>query len=195
MTDMKPFRVGRSRTGLGLFATRDLPRGTEIVEYKGRRIHTPRAKELEWVRANRYLFEINSHWTIDGSSRRNLARYVNHACRPNAEAVLTGGRMVYRAIKRIPEGDEITVDYGKEYFDLYLKPIGCLCLTCVEKRREARRLARKTSGKRAQASKRISKRTSKALQSKRRAKTIRKAASKRKMSRKTSATRKTARRT
>jgi SET domain-containing protein len=190
---MKPFRVGRSRTGLGLFATRDLPRGTEIVEYKGRRIHTPRAKELEWVRANRYLFEINSHWTIDGSSRRNLARYVNHACRPNAEAVLTGGRMVYRATKRIPEGNEITVDYGKEYFDLYLKPIGCLCLTCVEKRREARRLARKTSAKRA------GKRASKALQSKRRAKTIRKAASKRKTARKTatrtSTTRTTARRT
>ena len=189
MTDKKPFRVGRSRTGLGLFATRDIPRDDEIVEYKGRRIRTPRAKELEWVRANRYLFEINSRWTIDGSSRRNLARYVNHACRPNAEAVLTGGRMVYRATRRIPEGNEITVDYGKEYFDLYLKPIGCLCVTCVEKRREARRLARKSS------SKRTDKRASKTLQSKRRAKTIRTSASKRKTSRKTSAARKTARRT
>jgi hypothetical protein len=179
MTDIKPFRVGRSRTGLGLFATRDISRDTEIVEYKGRRIETPRAKELEWVRANRYLFEINSRWTIDGSSRRNLARYVNHACRPNAEAVLTAGRMVYRATKRIPEGNEITVDYGKEYFNLYLKPIGCLCLSCVEKRREERRLARKKSGKRA----------GKTLQSKRQAKTIRKSASKAKTSRKKAARR------
>jgi hypothetical protein len=188
MTDKKPFRVGRSRTGLGLFATRDIARDTDIVEYKGRRLETPKARELEWLRPNRYLFEINSRWTIDGSSRRNLARYVNHACKPNAEAVLTRSRMVYRATRRIAEGDEITVDYGKEYFDLYLKPIGCLCLSCIEKRREKRRLARKKSGKRA----------GKTLQSTRRAKTmnktmketIRKSARKSKTSR-----RKTARRT
>ena len=127
------------------------------------------------MRPNRYLFEINSRWTIDGASRRNLARYVNHACRPNAEAVLTGGRMVYRATKRIREGDEITVDYGKEYFNLYLKPIGCLCLSCIEKRRETRRLARKRAARRA----------SKSLQSKRRAKTIRKAKTRRKTARRT----------
>ncbi|MGE0061969.1 MAG: SET domain-containing protein [Xanthobacteraceae bacterium] len=175
MTDIKPFRVGRSRTGLGLFATRDIARDTDIVEYKGRRIETTKAKELEWVRPNRYLFEINSRWTIDGASRRNLARYVNHACRPNAEAVLTGGRMVYRATKRIREGDEITVDYGKEYFNLYLKPIGCLCLSCIEKRRETRRLARKRAARRA----------SKSLQSKRRAKTIRKTKARRKTARRT----------
>lgn len=184
MTDIKPFRVGRSRTGLGLFATRDIARDTDIVEYKGRRIETTKAKELEWVRPNRYLFEINSRWTIDGASRRNLARYVNHACRPNAEAVLTAGRMVYRATKRIAEGSEITVDYGKEYFNLYLKPIGCLCLSCIEKRRESRRLARKRAATRA----------SKPLQSTRRAKTMKKTIRKKAAARKTSR-RKTARRT
>lgn len=189
MTQQSPFRVGRSRTGLGLFATRDLTRDTEIVEYKGRRLETPKAKELEWLRPNRYLFEINSRWTIDGSSRRNLARYVNHACKPNAEAALTRGRMVYRATKRIAEGEEITVDYGKEYFDLYLKPIGCLCLSCIEKRREKRRLARKKTIKKA------IKKASRALQSKRRAKTIRKAKASRKTSRKKSANKKTAGRT
>jgi hypothetical protein len=189
MTQQSPFRVGRSRTGLGLFATRDLKRDTEIVEYKGRRLETPKAKELEWLRPNRYLFEINSRWTIDGSSWRNLARYVNHACKPNAEAALTRGRMVYRATTRIAEGEEITVDYGKEYFDLYLKPIGCLCLSCIEKRREKRRLARKKTSRKA----------AKKLQSKPRAKTIRKTASKtkapRRTSRRKSANKKTAGRT
>ena len=164
MNQKVPFRVGRSRTGLGLFATRDLRRNDMIVEYKGRRIATPKAQKLEWLRPNRYLFEISSRWTIDGSSRRNLARYVNHACKPNAEAVLSRGRMMYRATRRIRDGEEITVDYGKEYFDLYLKPIGCLCLSCIEKRREKRRLARRSAQK--------------ALQSKRRTKTIRKAKTK-----------------
>ncbi|MGE0564132.1 MAG: SET domain-containing protein [Pseudolabrys sp.] len=162
----KPFRIARSRTGLGLFATRDIKKRAAIVEYSGRRIRTVKAKELEYLRPNRYLFEINSRWTIDGSSRRNLARYVNHACKPNAEAVLARGRIIYRALKRIREAEEITVDYGKEYFDLYLKASGCLCLSCIEKRREKRRLARARHARKAA--------RSKTLQSRRRAKTMKK---------------------
>ena len=92
----KMFRIGRSRTGLGLFATQEIGKGARIVEYSGRRIPTRTAKQMEWLKPNRYLFEIDRRWTIDGSSRRNLARYVNHACRPNAEAVLSRGRIVYR---------------------------------------------------------------------------------------------------
>lgn len=160
----KIFRIGRSRTGLGLFATKEIRKGVRIVEYSGRRIPTRTAKQMEWLRPNRYLFEINTRWTIDGSSRRNLARYVNHACRPNAEAVLSRGRIVYRALRRIREGEEITVDYGKEYFDLYFKTSGCLCPTCIAKRRNKRRLGRMRALRRAR----------RALQSKRVRNTIRK---------------------
>lgn len=138
----KPFRIGRSRTGLGLFATVPIKTHTPIVEYSGKRIPTRTAQELEWLRANKYLFEINSRWTIDGKSRRNMARYVNHACKPNAEAVLSKGRMMYRARKPIRDGEEITVDYGKEYMELYFKPRGCQCIWCREKRGKQRRTAR-----------------------------------------------------
>src|SRR5687767_3472917 len=96
----KPYRVGRSRTGLGLFATAIIEKGALIVEYKGRRIPHAQAQRLE-ARGSRYMFEIDSRWTIDGSSRRNLARYANHSCRPNAESDLVAGRMILRASKTI----------------------------------------------------------------------------------------------
>lgn len=126
----KPYRVGRARTGLGLFATQDIPEGALVIEYKGRRIPTARAQEIERRRANKYLFEINSRWTIDGSSRRNLARYVNHACDPNVEAELVRGRMMFRALKKIAPGEEITVDYGEEYLALFFGENGCRCAGC-----------------------------------------------------------------
>lgn len=125
----KPFRVGRSATGLGLFAATPIMKNSDIVEYTGPRIPTKEAQALDRRRANKYLFEIDRRWTIDGSPRGNVARYVNHACDPNAEAVLKGDRMVYRALERIPPGAEITIDYGDEHVALYFKS-GCRCESC-----------------------------------------------------------------
>ena len=71
-TSRKPYRVGHSPTGLGLFATEPIEKGAFIVEYKGRRIPNAQAKRLE-ARGSRYMYEINDHWTVDGSSRRNMA--------------------------------------------------------------------------------------------------------------------------
>ena len=63
----KPYRIGRSRTGLGLFATAPIKKRAFIVEYKGRKLTTAQAEKLE-ARGNRYLYEINSRWTIDGTT-------------------------------------------------------------------------------------------------------------------------------
>src|SRR5438105_11427438 len=134
----KPFRVGRSKTGLGLFATAPIAKGAFIAEYKGRLVGNLEAEELE-ARNSKYLYEINSRWTLDGSSRRNVARYANHSCRPNAESDVVRRKVILRAIKNIKPGDEITYDYGRDYFDAFLKPIGCKCVKCAEKRRAARR--------------------------------------------------------
>ena len=146
----KSFRIGRSRTGLGLFATEPIKKGTLIAEYKGRRVTNEQADELE-ARGSRYMYELNSRWTVDGSNRSNLARYANHSCRPNAESDVIrgkrargrkGGMVILRAIRNIKPGDEITYDYGRDYFDGFIKPIGCKCPKCVEKRREERRARR-----------------------------------------------------
>lgn len=129
-----PFRIGRAKTGLGLFATAPIAKKQFIVEYKGPRISTAVADELN----NKYLFEINTRWTIDGAGRRNVARYINHGCRPNAESDVIKGKVIIRSIRKIAEGDEITYDYGKNYFDTFIKPHGCRCASCVAKAKVAR---------------------------------------------------------
>jgi SET domain-containing protein len=130
--DTKPFRVGRSHTGLGLFATVPIKKHALIVEYTGPRIPTAEAHAIERAGRNRYMFEISRRWTIDGAGRDNLGRYVNHACRPNAESELIRGKIFMKAIRRILPGEEITYDYGREYVDLFFKA-GCKCATCRAK--------------------------------------------------------------
>jgi hypothetical protein len=144
MPSSKPFRVGRSRTGLGLFATAPIKKGTFIIEYKGRKVDNKTADELD----NKYLFEINSRWTIDGSSRRNTARYINHSCRPNAESDVIKHKVIIRAIRNIEPGTEITYDYGKDYYTTFLAPIGCRCPKCTEKRKRERAEARAAAKRR-----------------------------------------------
>lgn len=134
----RPFRIARAKTGLGLFATKPIGKGTLIIKYWGRRISNKEADEID----NRYLFELNSRWTIDGSSRRNTARYINHSCRPNAESDVVKGEILITAIKNIGPGEEITYDYGKEHFEGFIKPKGCKCAKCTEKAAAARKAAR-----------------------------------------------------
>jgi uncharacterized protein len=138
----RPYRVGRSRTGLGLFATKPIGKGSFIVRYTGPLLDAwdEDAKPID----NKYLFFLNSRWTINGSVRRNVARYINHSCKPNAETdVKPRIRKVFiRATADIEAGDEITYDYGKEYFEVYLKPIGCKCAACERKRRRKRAKSR-----------------------------------------------------
>ena len=119
-------RVGRATAGLGLFAVRSFRRGERIIEYTGERISREEADR----RGGRYLFEINRRWQIDGKGRDNLARYINHACRPNCEARVVRGRVFIYALRRIREGEELTYHYGKEYWDEYIRPQGCRCATC-----------------------------------------------------------------
>ena len=138
----KPYRVGRSLTGLGLFATQPIRKGTKIIRYFGPLLDSKKKKDdaIE----NKYLFELNNRWTIDGSVRANVARYINHACKPNAESDVKPRKrkVIIRAIKNIEPGDEINYDYGTDYFKAYLKPIGCKCVACEKKRKKKRAEAR-----------------------------------------------------
>ena len=138
----KPYRVGRSRTGLGLFATKPIKKGAKIIRYFGPLLDSKNEKHdgIE----NKYLFELNNRWTIDGSVRKNIARYINHACKPNSESDVNvrKRRVVIRAIKKIEPGEEINYDYGTDYFKAYLKPIGCKCDACEKKRKKKRAEAR-----------------------------------------------------
>jgi SET domain-containing protein len=135
-------RVGRSKAGLGLFATEPFKKRQFVAEYWGRKIPNADVDQL----SSKYLFEINGRWTIDGSNRRNIARYINHSCRPNAEANVVAGAIIIRAIKKIAPGDEITYNYGRDYFDTFIKPVGCRCVAC-KKKRSIRRVSKKKKSK------------------------------------------------
>lgn len=138
----RPFRIGRSRTGFGLFATRPIRKGAKIAEYKGRLLKTKAAEILE-ARGNRYLYELNSRWTIDGSPRGNIARYFNHSCNPNAETYDVRHRVFIRTLRTIKAGEEIVYDYGIDYLKNVIGRSNCKCGRC------RRRRARKAREKRA----------------------------------------------
>jgi len=139
----------------GLASTPPNPSGKReyIVMYRGRRIRNAEADKARSARL-RYMFEINSRWTIDGSRRWNVARYVNHSCRPNAEAIERRGPIiVYCARRKIKPDEEITVDYGKDYFAAFIGKSRCRCPKCRERRAEQQTRRRaKTNGPHANAS-------------------------------------------
>lgn len=121
------FEIKRSATGLGLFATKRIPKGKKIVEYTGPRV----PNEIVDKSNGKYFFGVTKQWSIDGSRRDNVARYANHSCAPNAEAIITSNRVWIWSRKIIRPGDEIVYDYGKEYFDGIIKDIGCRCAKCA----------------------------------------------------------------
>ncbi len=123
------YEVKRSHTGLGLFAARNIARGEWIIEYTGDHITHDEANR----RGGRYLFTLNSDIVVDGKGRDNVARYINHACIPNAEAVIEDDAhiMIY-AIADIATGTEITYDYGSEYVEEFITG-KCRCIQCLRK--------------------------------------------------------------
>ena len=123
-------KVKKASAGLGLFADEDIPKDQLIIEYTGERISSKEADE----RGGLYLFTVTKNLVIDGKGRGNTARYINHGCKPNAEAEHDeeDDSIYIRACKKIKAGEEITYDYGREYTDEMKEEKGCLCATCVE---------------------------------------------------------------
>lgn len=121
------FAVKRTKVGLGLFALQSIPPKTKLLEYVGKLLNRDEANR----KGGKYLFDINGDLTIDGSQRSNIARYINHSCKPNAEAYIYGKQIWIRSYKAIKPEEEITIDYGEEYFDAYIKPKGCKCKKCA----------------------------------------------------------------
>ena len=112
--------------GLGLYTQVDIPKGEFIIEYFGREL----SDAEQYTSKSKYLFEINSKKTIDGTIRENTARYINHSCKPNCEVEIKKGRVLIFSKRKIKAGEELGYDYGKEFWDEHIKPIGCKCVKC-----------------------------------------------------------------
>jgi len=128
--ETKKFQVKRASrgAGLGLYTIAPFKKESFVIEYIGPVITSTKADK----KGGKYLFDINSRWTIDGTIRSNIARYINHSCRPNCEAKVRGKLVKIYARRNISAGEELNYDYGKEYFDEFIKPIGCKCDACIK---------------------------------------------------------------
>jgi len=130
MKEINKFSVKKSATGLGLYSNLQIKKGEFVIEYTGKVLTSKEANE----KGGKYLFELNSRITIDGSGRENLARYINHSCRPNCEAIIKNKHILIYSTKGIKPNEELTYNYGKEYFKEYIKPYGCKCAYCKIKK-------------------------------------------------------------
>lgn len=132
MKTEKKYAVKKSSAGLGLFAVADFKKGELVIEYTGERITEAEANR----RGGKYLFELNDEWTIDGKGRENIARYLNHACKPNCEPELSEDetQIFIYAKRAIKAGEELTYHYGKMYFDDLIGKDNCRCASCCAKR-------------------------------------------------------------
>ena len=114
-----PFVVRNSSVhGLGAFTTRRIRKGSRIIEYTGERISAKVADRRYQDDASEHplvlLFTVNKKTFIDAGVGGNEARYINHACTPNCEAIIESGRIYIHAIRRIEADEELFYDYNLE---------------------------------------------------------------------------------
>lgn len=120
--------------GRGVYATRDIPAGTKIIEYVGELIDKKESEKRAWAQhakaqehgdAAVYIFTLTDKWDIDGNVPWNTARLINHSCDPNCEAWIEGKRIFIHSLTDIAAGDELTFDYA---FDVECyEDHPCLC--------------------------------------------------------------------
>ncbi|HLW11742.1 MAG TPA: SET domain-containing protein-lysine N-methyltransferase [Casimicrobiaceae bacterium] len=102
--------------GRGVFATRTIRKGADIVEYRGRRISMDEADDLPDSDPDNpfhtFLFELNDGRVIDAGVRGNAARWINHSCQPNCQPYEDDeGRVFIEAKRTIYAGEELAYDY------------------------------------------------------------------------------------
>lgn len=104
--------------GNGVFAARDIPAGTRILEYAGRRLSPEQADARHPVNPEEpfhtFFFAISSGKIIDGGQRGNDSRWINHCCEPNCEGHenTEGTRVFIVAMRDIAQGEELLYDYA-----------------------------------------------------------------------------------
>ncbi|WP_411834227.1 SET domain-containing protein [Pseudoxanthomonas mexicana] len=109
--------------GNGVFAIAPIKKGERIVEYKGTR-RTHEAVDADDSgdvdSGHTFLFTLNDEYVIDANYRGNTARWINHSCSPNCEAVIEEhegkdrrkDKVFIEAIRSIKPGEELTYNYG-----------------------------------------------------------------------------------
>ena len=132
--------------GTGVFATQPIPKNKRIVTYDGEKISNRESlkREIRYLRKGHiWCFKLNRLYVRDAAVGGNIARFINHACLGNCRSYIDDKRVYIEARRNIQPGEEINYNYGKAHFDEFIKPKGCLCARCVEKRKAARAAKRR----------------------------------------------------
>ena len=117
MSARYPFEIRQSPIqGEGAFATERIPAGTRLIEYAGQRL-TPAQADARYPdgsdeRHHTYLFAIDDDIVIDAAVDGNEARFINHSCDPNCDAVIDDARIWIETIRDIEPGEELAYDYA-----------------------------------------------------------------------------------
>ena len=126
---MKLYKIKKSKIDKnGLYASRDIKKGTKIIQYKGKIITTDQTENDPKFDNGKaiYLFNLNKKYDLDGDFKFNTARLINHSCEPNCEVYGTGLKVWVYAIKNINKGEELSYDYGFSFDEDY-KQFPCKC--------------------------------------------------------------------
>lgn len=113
-------RIVRRRSsisGWGVYAAQPIRKDARIVEYKGELISQTEANRRErryLPRQRIWLFTINTRWARDAAFGGNIARYINHGCRPNCYVEIDGHDIWVCAARDIRTGEELTYDYNTD---------------------------------------------------------------------------------
>jgi SET domain-containing protein len=103
---------------MGAFATRVIPAGTRLIEYTGERLTPHQADErypdVAGERHHTFLFAIDDDIVIDAAVGGNDARWINHSCDPNCDAVIEESRIWIETIRDVDPGEELAYDYAYE---------------------------------------------------------------------------------
>jgi SET domain-containing protein len=103
--------------GWGVFATQPIPKNTRIVHYAGEKISNEESlkRERRYIRNGHiWCFKLTNRTVIDAGVGGNVARYINHSCRPNCYIDIKKGIIWIRAARTIKRGEELTYDYNTD---------------------------------------------------------------------------------
>jgi SET domain-containing protein len=136
-TTVHPLLVARRSgvQGRGVYARRDIPSGTRLIEYTGERISNAEAdrrdEEEREKRHHTFLFILDEHTVIDARYGGNASKYINHFCDPNCEALFEGQHIWIYSTRDIQKGDELGYDYEYDWEPHYtmadLAQYACFC--------------------------------------------------------------------
>jgi SET domain-containing protein len=108
----------RSRiSGWGVYTRAPISKNTRIIDYAGEKIshrESARRERRQLARGEIWCFTLNSRYVRDAEVGGNIARFINHGCRPNCYVQVSGDVIWIRASRNIRAGEELTYDYSTD---------------------------------------------------------------------------------